>query len=290
MPRTMLRGAKSPVADANNRNPSFCASAGIPLRPKPVARILASTPHPITARHLEKSRVRRLPQETVLSAGLSEILNDAKQFQFLLEALADHAIVMLDTNGIVVRWNFGAQRITGYRSGEIVGQNFSCFFTPEDRDGRAPAAFLRQAEAEGRAEREGWRVRKDGGRFWASSVIEAIRDESGALLGFAEITRDSTRRHEAEAALRESEQQFRRLVEGVTDHALYMLDPGGIITSWNAGAQRIKGYTESEIVGRHFSCFYTERDRLFDLPAHALSTAAQEGRFEAEGWRVRKDG
>jgi PAS domain S-box-containing protein len=225
-----------------------------------------------------------------LGAGLSETLNDARRFQFLVEALGDHAIVMLDTNGIVVSWNFGAQRITGYRSGEIVGRCFACFFTPEDRDSRVPAALLRKAEVENRAEREGWRMRKDGGRFWASSVIEAIHDEDGKLLGFAEVTRDSTRRREAEEALRASEKQFRRLVEGVTDHALYMLDPNGVVTNWNAGAQRLEGYTESDIVGRNVSCFYTERDRLLGLPAHALRTAAQDGRFEAEGWRVRKDG
>jgi PAS domain S-box-containing protein len=226
----------------------------------------------------------------VLGAGLSETLNDARRFQFLVEALGDHAIVMLDTNGIVVSWNFGAQRITGYRSGEIIGRNFACFFAPEDRDSRVPASLLRKAEAENRAEREGWRVRKDGGRFWASSVIEAIHDKDGKLLGFAEVTRDSTRRREAEEALRESEKQFRRLVEGVTDHALYMLDPSGVVTNWNAGAQRLEGYTESEIVGRHVSRFYTERDRLLGLPVHALRIAAQDGRFEAEGWRVRKDG
>ena len=150
--------------------------------------------------------------------------------------------------------------------------------------------MLETAARTGRYEAEGWRYRKDGSRFWASVVMDAIKDETGQLIGFAKITRDITERKVAQDILRESERQFRLLVEGVTDYALYMLDPNGIVTSWNKGAQRIKGYSSEEIIGHHFSRFYTELERSAGVPARALHTAGQEGRFEAEGWRVRKDG
>ncbi len=146
------------------------------------------------------------------------------------------------------------------------------------------------AAREGRFESEGWRVRKDGAQFWAHVVIDPIRDSAGHLLGYSEITRDLTERKLADEALRHNEAQFRLLVQGVTDYAIYMLDPDGRVTNWNPGAQRIKGYRADEIVGQHFSRFYTEEDRQGGVPRHALETARREGRYEKEGWRIRKDG
>src|SRR5215212_9039399 len=216
--------------------------------------------------------------------------SDEQRFRVLIEAVTDYAIYMLDPHGIVTSWNRGAQRFKGYTPDEIVGEHFSCFYTEEDRKSGLPMRALETADRHGRFEQEGWRVRKDGSRFWAHVVIDPIREPSGELVGFAKITRDITERKRAEETLRRSEERFRILIQGVTDYAIYMLDPEGRVTNWNTGAQRIKGYTEDEIVGRHFSTFYTDEDREAGLPNKTLETAAREGRYEKEGWRVRKDG
>lgn len=205
-------------------------------------------------------------------------------------SITDYAIYMLSPEGRVSSWNAGAERFKGYTASEIIGQHFSRFYTEEDQISGLPERALRLAETTGKFEAEGWRVRKDGTRFWASVVIDPIRNEHQELVGFAKITRDVTERRAAEQQLRESEQRFRLLVQGVTDYAIYMLSPGGVVTNWNAGARRIKGYDEAEAVGSHFSRFYTEQDKAAGKPAAALEAAAKVGRFEAEGWRVRKDG
>jgi PAS domain S-box-containing protein len=215
---------------------------------------------------------------------------DEGRYRLLVDAITDYAIYMLDADGRVASWNAGAQRFKGYTPDEIIGQHFSRFYTDEDRATGLPARALSDATNVGRFEQEGWRVRKDGTRFWAHVVIDPVRAPSGKLLGFAKITRDLTERQAAQAALRQSEQQFRLMVQGVTDYAIYMLDPTGRVTSWNPGAERIKGYRPDEILGEHFSRFYTEEDRAADAPARALATALAEGRFEKEGWRLRKDG
>jgi len=215
---------------------------------------------------------------------------DDSRYRLLVEGISDYAIYMLDPQGHVSSWNAGASRFKGYSPEEIIGAHFSRFYSPGDVASGLPDMGLATAAREGRFESEGWRLRKDGGRFWAHVVIDAIRDDAGALLGFAKITRDLTERRAAEEALRNSEQQFRLLVQSVTDYALFMLDAEGRVTNWNAGAERIKGYAASEIVGEHFSRFYTSEDRDAGLPAKALAVAASEGRFEKEGWRVRRDG
>ncbi len=223
-------------------------------------------------------------------APASAAFDPADRYRLLIEGITDYAIYMLDPQGLVASWNAGAERFKGYAAEEIIGQHFSRFYTPEDRATGLPARALQTALEEGRFESEGWRVRKDGGRFWAQVVIDAIRTPTGDLIGYAKITRDLTERKAAHEALQQSEQQFRLLVQGVTDYAIYMLDPKGTVSSWNSGAERIKGYAADEIVGQHFSRFYTEEDRATDEPAKALRAAAEHGRFEKEGWRVRKDG
>ncbi len=202
----------------------------------------------------------------------------------------DYAIFMLDPTGVVVSWNTGAQRIKGYSAEEAIGRHFSDFYPPEDLAAGKPEYELRVARTEGRAVDEGWRVRKDGSRFWAHVVITALYDEERRLRGFAKITRDMTDHWQAEQALAASEERFRLLVQDVTDYAIFMLDATGHVVSWNAGAQRIKGYAVSEILGRHFSVFYPREDVAQGRPERNLETALREGRVEDEGWRVRKDG
>ncbi|TPM90635.1 PAS domain-containing sensor histidine kinase [Mesorhizobium sp. B2-1-3A] len=207
----------------------------------------------------------------------------------LLQSVVDYAIFMLDTGGRIQSWNSGAERIKGYAAGEIIGEHFSRFYTQEDRAAGVPEAALKQAASEGRFHAEGWRVRKDGRRFWAMVVIDPIF-ENGKLAGYAKVTRDITHHREMQLAALEGERRFRLLVQGVTDYAIYMLDPEGNITNWNTGAERIKGYSAAEILGQHFSTFYTAEERDAGLPRQVLEAAEKEGRYEAEGWRVRKDG
>lgn len=215
---------------------------------------------------------------------------EAERFRLLVESVTDYAIYMLDPAGYVASWNAGAERAKGYQRHEIIGDHFSRFYTEEDRKTGLPQRALDTAAREGKFEGEGWRIRKNGTRMWAHVVIDPIRAADGTLLGFAKITRDLTERRNSHEELRQSEELFRLLVQGVADYAIYMLDPNGRITNWNSGANRIKGYTAAEIVGEHFSRFYTQEDREAGEPARALEIARREGRYEKEAQRVRKDG
>jgi PAS domain S-box-containing protein len=217
--------------------------------------------------------------------------HDGKEpFRLFIESIQDYAIFMLDTEGRISTWNWGAERAKGYRASEIIGQHFSVFYAEEDIRAGRPQKLLDRAAKEGRAEDEGWRVRKDRSKFWANVTITAIRDSGGELVGFGKVTRDLTERRRVEEALRRSEERSRLFVEAVQDYAIFMLDPEGCIATWNTGAERIKGYKASEIIGQHFSRFYPEEDVRASKPVWELEVAAREGRFEDEGWRIRKDG
>ncbi len=344
-----------------------------------------------------------------------------EQFRSLVESVKDYAIFMLDPSGRVVSWNAGARLIKGYSAEEIVGKHIATFYSPDDQTAQRPQKLLKVASDEGRVEDEGWRIRKDGSRFWADVVITAIRNQSGDLVGFAKVTRDLTERRQveerlrdtqehltttlysigdgvlatdeearvtiinrtaqqltgwseseaagvaienvfrivnedtrttvanpvgrvlkegivvglanhtlliardgterpiadsgapirdasgrirgavlvfrdvtderrAEEALRQSEARLRLMIESVRDYAIFMLDPRGYVVTWNPGAERIKGYASDEIVGQHFSLFFTQEDIANKKPDRELTAAAEEGRFEDEAWRVRKDG
>lgn len=215
---------------------------------------------------------------------------DADRYRMLVEAVSDYSIVLLDTHGIVCSWNKGALQVKGYAADEIIGQYFSCFYPKESIELGWPEHELMVARVEGRFEDEGWRVRKDGSRFWASVTLTALYDDEGHVWGFSQITQDLTERRLYEETLRQSEERFRLLVEGVKDCAIFLLNPRGVISSWNAGAENITGYTAAEIIGKHFSTFYPQESVASKWPEHELEVATADGSFEDEGWRVRKDG
>jgi PAS domain S-box-containing protein len=211
-------------------------------------------------------------------------------YHLLVESVADYAIFMLDPEGRIATWNKGAERIKGYKANEIIGQHFSKFYPRVDVEAGKPNQELREAQESGRVEDEGWRIRKDGSRFWANVVITALRDDQGNLRGYAKVTRDLTERRKTEEQRRQSEERLRLLVEAVGDCALYVIDLEGRVTTWNVGAQRMKGYEREEIIGRHFSIFFMEEDIRTGKPPSELEIARTQGRFEEENWRLRKDG
>ena len=215
---------------------------------------------------------------------------DTDAFRLLVESTIDYAIFVLDPDGVILTWNAGAARLKGYRPDEIIGKHFSIFYPPDALATNWPQQELEMAARDGRFEDEGWRVRKDGTLFWANVVITALRDPDGVLRGFGKVSRDLTERREAEQRVRESEERLRLLVESTLDYAIFMLSPEGIIASWNPGAERMKGYAPSEIIGKHFSVFYPREQIERGWPEHELREAVRVGRFEDEGWRVRKDG
>ena len=205
-------------------------------------------------------------------AALPERESGRQELVALLVAdVEDYAILVLDVNGNVVTWNAGAERINGYRSEEIIGRHFSLFYPPEDIADGKPEHELAIAAANGRTADEGWRLRKDGTRFWANVGITALRDRAGTLRGYGKVTRDLTERRVADLALRASEERFRLMVDSVQDYAILTLSPAGDVTSWNAGAERIKGYRSEEIIGRHFSLFYPPEDVASGKPERELA-------------------
>lgn len=212
------------------------------------------------------------------------------QLRLFIDSVKDYAILTLDLEGRIISWNAGAERIKGYKAEEILGQHFSRFYRPEDVAAGKPQAELETVEREGRFEEEAWRVRKDGSLFWANVVMTALRDAEGVLKGFAKVTRDFTERKLAQEQLRRSDERFRLLVEHIQDYAIYMLDVDGRVSTWNAGAERIKNYRAEEIIGQHFSRFFPPEDVAAGKPQRVLEIAAREGKFEEEAWRVRKDG
>jgi PAS domain S-box-containing protein len=217
-------------------------------------------------------------------------MSGERRYRLLVEAISDYAIYFLEPDGRIASWNAGAQRLHGLAADQARGRGFGELHAERDRVAGVPAKALETAAREGRCETTGWQLRHDGARFWAHTVIDAIRDEDGSLAGFACTTRDLTERQQAEDALRRSRELFRLLVQGVRDYAIYMLDPDGHVASWNAGAERIKGYREHEVLGSHFSRFYADEDAGSGQPARNLAIAREQGVYEGEGWRIRKDG
>ena len=222
-------------------------------------------------------------------AGSQQLREAEEHFTMLVAGVRDYAIFLLSPEGIVRSWNAGAERIKGYRGEEIIGKHFSQFYPAEALAADWPAQELKAAIRDGRFEDEGWRLRNDGTRFWANVVISTLYDPDGSVRGFIKVTRDLTERKAAEEALRHSEERFRLLVDCVKDYAIFMLDPDGRVATWNTGAERIKGYSAAEIIGQHFSRFYSSEDIVAGKPERELQIAREQGSVEDEGWRVRKD-
>ncbi len=225
-------------------------------------------------------------------------------FEEIISDIEDYALILLNTDGNVVSWNKGAERIKGYTEGEIAGKNFTLFYTEEDRNAGIPQQLLEEARTNGRTQCEGWRVGKDDDKFWAYVVITAVKDQDGKVIGFIKITRDLSERQAAEKTISDYEfdlkdlaqksQRLRKIyqvfISEVTDYAIILLDENGVIVDWNPGARKIKGYEYEEIVGRHFSIFYSQEDKNNMLPESLLLKADKNGRVEHEGWRIKKDG
>ncbi len=216
--------------------------------------------------------------------------SEREELASLVQEISDFAIFLLSPEGEIRTWNLGAERIFGYEAEEAMGKSFSVLYRPEDIAARKPQVELEVAQREGRVEDEGWRLRKDGTAFRVNTVITPLHRKDGTLRGFSKVTRDLTERVAAKERLRESEESVRLLLESVKDYAIFMLDPKGNVATWNAGAQRIKGYRAAEIIGRHFSSFYPPEDVAARKPERELDAARRFGRMEDEGWRVRKDG
>jgi len=235
---------------------------------------MANTPVPVNINHSPEA-----------------LTQSEKIFRLMVESVQDYAIFLLDSQGMVMTWNAGAQRFKGYQPEEIIGRHFSAFYSPEDIMAGKPRWELEQAVKQGRIEDSGWRLRKDGTRFWANVIITALFDRKRILRGFCKVTRDLLPDQKmAEEQLRQSEERLRLMVESVWDYSIYMLDERVFVASWNIGAERAKGYRASEIIGKHFCAFYVPEDIQGGKPQKNLETAIKEGHCLDEGWRVRKDG
>ncbi|MBV9992241.1 MAG: PAS domain S-box protein [Alphaproteobacteria bacterium] len=179
-------------------------------------------------------------REAETEQALTQLRNTERNFRLLVQSVTDYAIYMLDTEGTVVSWNAGAERIKGYKASEIVGRNYSEFFAADDRKAGIPMNALRTAREHGRFESEGWRLRKDGSRFWALAVLDAVRDEEGHLLGFAKITRDMTERREAQIQLERAQAQ---LAQSQKMEAIGHLT-GGVAHDFNNLLMIVKGQVQ----------------------------------------------
>ncbi|MGZ6130075.1 MAG: sensor domain-containing protein [Vulcanimicrobiaceae bacterium] len=212
------------------------------------------------------------------------------QYRRLIESLTDYAIFALSVDGRIASWNSGAKQTFGYDEHEVLGNNYSLIFTPEDiANGRPEAELLASLES-GQSSIDGWHVRRDGSRFWCTDTVQPLRDASGTVTGFTKIVRDSTERYMASEFLRESEERLRLLIEGVTDYAIFSIDLDGSILLWNSGAEHIFGYREDEVLGKHFSLIYTAEAVARGVPDTEIAAAAKDGHAFDEGWHVRRGG
>ena len=207
-----------------------------------------------------------------------------------VRAVRGCVLLLLDTSGEILVSNDGAKALTGYSEEELKGKAYIDLFSTTGLEARPPVEALQIAAREDVYEAQVWLKRKDGSQLWASLSLGVVLDDDDSVRGYAALIRDAAGKRANDTMVSTSERQFRMLVDGVRDYAIYMLDPDGYITNWNAGAAVIKGYSAEEIIGRHFSTFYTEEDRLRGEPQRGLEAALRDNSFQNEAWRVRKDG
>jgi PAS domain S-box-containing protein len=233
-----------------------------------------------------------------------ELRESEEKYHKMVAEVSDYAIILLDRHGKILDWNKGAEKLKGYKAREIIGKNFRLFYPKDAKDQKLPERLLGEAEKNGSVIQEGWRVRKNGKRFWGNVTITALHDDNGRVIGFSKVTRDLTERkiaedkvgnlveelRQANDQLREREEQHQRMIAEIQDYAIILLDNEGCIQNWNNGAQLIKGYTPKEIIGKSFRIFYSKEDRSKQLPEQLIAEARESGRVSHEGWRLRKDG
>ena len=233
-----------------------------------------------------------------------ELQKTGERYHKMISEVLDYSIILLDKNGKVLDWNKGAEKVKGYAAKEIIGKSFRLFYPKEEKDSKLPERLLAEAVRHGSIRHEGWRIRKDGKRFWGNITITALYGKEGDLIGFSKVTFDLTNKKIAEdkvsnvmeelrqtnEQLKQSEERYHKMIEEVQDYAIILLNRDGDIQNWNAGAEFIKGYKAKEVVGQNFRIFYTPEDLQNKLPETLLAQARQTGKAIHEGWRVRKDG
>ena len=234
---------------------------------------------------------------------LEDSLRESEQrYHSMVEQVEDYSILRLDRNGVVESWNEGIEKITGYKEGEIKGQHLRILYSKEDQVKKLPEDHIHEAIEKGRASSEGWRMRKDGTAFWATSVLTALYDDTYKINGFSEVTRDITSRKVAEVKLKQiserlkqkteqliqSENFYHSMVEQMEDYSILRLDEKGLVESWNEGVLKLYGYDEDEIVGHNFELFFIMEDEP-ETPGNLKEEAKTKGTATFEGWQVRKD-
>jgi PAS domain S-box-containing protein len=256
----------------------------------------------ITAKKIAEDTYSNFVEE--LKVKNEELAKSEERYHKMIAEVKDYAIILLDKDGRILDWNEGAEKLKGYSANEIIGKSFRLFYPKTEKDARLPQKLLLEAEKKGSVVHEGWRLRKNGDRFWGNIVITALHNDAGDVVGFSKVTRDLTDKKIAEdklsnlieelsqsnEELKKSEQRYHKMIAEVQDYAIILLDIDGRIENWNTGAEVIKGYTPQEILGKSFTIFYTKEDRQAGLPYQLLDEARTKGKVTHEGWRVRKDG
>jgi PAS domain S-box-containing protein len=255
----------------------------------------------LTEKKIAEDRLNNTMEELRLKN--EELKLEEEKYHKMVSEVQDYAIILMDVNGKILDWNKGAEQLKGYKANEIIGNNFRLFYAQEDKNTNLPQRLLAEAAKNGTANHEGFRVRKDGTRFWGHVVITALHNDDGRIIGFSKVTKDLTERKAAEdrlaiftqelkqanEALKRSEERYHQMIAEVQDYAILLMTRNGEIQNWNTGAELIKGYKAHEIIGKSFRQFYVQEDIDKGLPEKLLREARETGKATTEGWRKRKD-